>query len=186
MVYRVAIIGHSQVPKSIQAIPDVEIRIYRKSGARLGNFENYEEFQELFNWHNDLNIIFLGGNDIPSMPAKDIAEELIALARRFAALGQDVTLVQIEPRTYTGFSQEFADQYNVEMIRVNRKLKRLTQRQRACYSLINYTASPYHVGHTLDGVHFQPLCKAYIKAKMVGCINHHIENPEHYNMLRQR
>ena len=186
MVYRVAIIGHSQVPKSIQAIEDVEIRIYRKPGARLAKFDEYEEFQELFNWHHDLNIVFIGGNDIPSMPAKDIAEELIALARRFAALGQDVALVLIEPRKYTGFSQEYADQYNLELIRVNRKLKRLTQRQRACYSLINYTASPYHTGHTLDGVHFTPLCKAYIKAKMVGCIKHHIENPEHYNMLRQR
>ena len=186
MVYRVAIIGHSQVPKNIQAIDDAEIRIYRKPGARLANFNEYEEFQELFDWHHDLNIIFLGGNDIPSMSAGDIAQELIALARRFVALGQDVALVLIEPRQYTGFSQEYADTYRVEMIRVNRKLKRLTQRNRACYSLINYTASPYQTGHNLDGVHFTPLCQAYIKSKMLNCIRHHISNPEHYNMLRQR
>ena len=128
----------------------------------------------------------MGGNDIPSMPADDIASQLKALARRFVDLGQDVTLVLIEPRTYTGFSQEYADNYNVEMLRVNRRLKRDTKRLKACYSLINYTASPYQEGHTLDGVHFRPLCKAHIKAKMVGCIKHHIENPDHYNRLRLR
>ena len=187
MVYRVAIIGHSQVPRNfIQAIDDVEIRIYRKPGARLARFEDYEEFEEVFNWHHDLNIIFMGGNDIPQMSAGDIAQQLIALAGRFVALGQDATLVLIEPRQYTGFSQEYADNYKLEMLRVNRKIKRKTQRNTACYTLINYTASPYQTGHRLDGVHFTPLCQAYIKAKMINCILHHKNNPEHYNMLRQR
>ena len=86
MVYRVAIVGHSQVPKSIQAIENVEVRIYRKPGARLANFENYEEFQELFNWQHDLNIIFMGGSDKPSMPVEEIGKQLKALAKYFVAL----------------------------------------------------------------------------------------------------
>ena len=59
MVYRVAIVGHSQVPKSIQAIDGVETRIYRKPGARLAKFNEYEEYQELFNWQHDFNNIIL-------------------------------------------------------------------------------------------------------------------------------
>ena len=188
MVYRVAIIGHSQVPKSfMQAIgQDVQVRIYRRPGARLEKFDEYEEFEDVFHWQHDLNIIFLGGNDIFHMPADDIAKQLIALAGRFVALGQDATLVMIEPRQYTGFSKEYAEKYKVEMLRVNRKIKRKTQRNTACYTLINYTAAPYQTGHRLDGVHFTPLCQAYISLKMINCMLHHKNNPEHYSMLRQR
>ena len=88
MVYRVAIIGHSQVPKNIQAIDDAEIRIYRKPGARLANFDEYEEYQELFNWHHEFNnIIFMGGSDKPSMSVEEIQKLLLNFdALRYVSL----------------------------------------------------------------------------------------------------
>ena len=89
MVYRVAIIGHSQVPRNfIQAIDDVEVRIYRKPGARLAKFDVYEECQEPFNWHHEFNhIIFMGGIDKPSRSVEGKTKALAKFQRatiRFA------------------------------------------------------------------------------------------------------
>ena len=89
MVYRVAIIGHSQVPKSfMQAIEDVEVRIYRRPGARLAKFDVYEECQEPFNWHHEFNhIIFMGGSDKPSMSVEEKQKLLLNFnALRYVSL----------------------------------------------------------------------------------------------------
>ena len=104
MSFRVAIIGHSQVPTSFLAIPGIEIRIFRRSGAKLQYFSEYLEFQEVFTWPHDYNIVFLGGNDInvgpQSWSAARIARDLINLSWQFVELNQKVSLVLIEPRRY--------------------------------------------------------------------------------------
>ena len=68
MTFRVAIVGHSQVPTYFPELDDVEVRIFRRSGAKLFNFDQYEEFEDLFSWNPHLTITFLGGNDISNGP----------------------------------------------------------------------------------------------------------------------
>ena len=124
MTFRVAIVGHSQVPTYFPELDDVEVRIFRRSGAKLFNFDQYEEFEDLFSWNPHLTITFLGGNDISNGPqswtADDIATELIDLSWRLAEQDQRVTICLIEPRQYN--NQHFNSYYRQQMHSINRRL----------------------------------------------------------------
>ena len=102
MVYKVAILGHSQVPNDFPEIVGVETRIFRRSGAKLKNF--YEVFEEVLEWNHNHTIIFLGGNDIGVGPKRwtpqRIATNLINISWNFHNKGNAVSLVLIEPRNY--------------------------------------------------------------------------------------
>ena len=62
-MYRVAILGHSLTPRELEVIPEVEIKIYRKPGARWSDLEA-PEFREFWQRDFDLAILVLGGNDL--------------------------------------------------------------------------------------------------------------------------
>ena len=63
---KVAIVGHSQVPREI-SIPNVETRVFRKPGARIQHFHS-ELLPEVLDFSPDIIVIFLGGNDIDASP----------------------------------------------------------------------------------------------------------------------
>ena len=77
MTYRVAIFGHSQLPRNFPGIPGVELRLYCKPGAKLVRVYDYPEFAEVFTWDHHHNIIFLGGNDIGVGPDASSPAEIV-------------------------------------------------------------------------------------------------------------
>ena len=181
MSYRVAILGHSQVPLNFPSIAGVETRIYRKSGAKLQRFGDYPEFTEVFSWPHDHNIIFLGGNDIGAgtnaWTAEDIATKLISICWQLHHQGQTVSLVQIEPRQY--LSEFYHDFYRRESDKVNRRLKRYIKRRQGLYRLISYNAAPFREGHSIDGVHFSAVSVQCIISKMKHAIMYFREEYNH-------
>ena len=172
MVYKVAIVGHSQVPLHFPDIPDVEVRIFRKSGAKLSDFHNYREFQQVFTWPHQHTIIFMGGNDIGVGPNRwspqRIATFLIRICWNFKDFGNTVSLVLIEPRTY--FSDYVHNLYHKQAEKINRRLKRYSQHSEAPYHTINFNAVPFQQGHTIDGTHFRPITVQHIISKLQNAI----------------
>ena len=173
--YKVAILGHSQVPLNFPQIPEVELRIYRKSGAKLKHFDQYPEFQEIFIWSHKHNIIFLGSNDVSTghnpMSADDIATKLINIAKKLHELGQTVHIVQIEPRHFNiPFVQDF---YRSECDKVNRRLKRYIRPvHQRIYRTIHFNSVPFQEAHISDGVHFNSVSVQCIIEKMVNAITY--------------
>ena len=170
MVYKVAILGHSQVPRDFPEIAGVETRIFRKSGAKLNNF--YDTFEDVLYWQHNHTIIFLGGNDIGVGPNRwkpqQIATKLIEICWHFHNLGNAVSLVLIEPRNY--FSDVYHKHYRNQADGVNRRLKRYSWHTEAPYHTINFSAVPFQRSHTIDGTHFRPLAIQHIIAKFKNAI----------------
>ena len=172
MVYKVAIVGHSQDPLHFPDIPDVEVRIFRKSGARLNTIYDYSEFQQAFRWRHQHTIIFMGGNDIGVGPqrwsAERIATALIHFCWLFKDLGSTVSLVLIEPRTY--FADYIHNNYRRQDEKINRRLKRYSRHSQAPYHTINLNTAPFRQGHTGDSTHFRPITVQHIISKMQNAI----------------
>ena len=180
MTYRVAIFGHSQLPRNFPNIPGIETRVYRKPGAKLARVYDYPEFSEVFTWEHHHNIIFLGGNDIglgPDAPKPSvIVAQLIALCERLRDAGQTVSLCQIEPRRY--LSDAYAEIYTQSQERINRRLKRYIRSRRDIYRLIHFNSRSFSDNHTIDGVHFNSLASEHIKDKMVHALMYFREEHE--------
>ena len=63
MVYKVALVGHSQLPE-IEDYDDVEFELLKIRGARIRTFEESNCFGRICSEEWDCVIIFLRGNDI--------------------------------------------------------------------------------------------------------------------------
>lgn len=172
MAYRVAILGHSQVPRSIPMPESIQVRIFRRSGARLDLINDYEEFREFFSWEHEHNVIFIGGNDLTlrsnALTPQDVSGRLINLCQSLHEKGQTVSLCQIEPRRYPNsvLNRFYARSQEI----VNRRLKNYIRNRRNIYRLINFNTTPFAEGHLPDGVHFKPLIQEWIKDKMAHAI----------------
>ena len=85
-MYRVAIVGHSQVPRSfrVHSNPDIEIKIFRRPGGRISHIDE-PPLSDAFEYNPDLVFLFLGGNDIPQYKhnCKLPADHLKATMLRF-------------------------------------------------------------------------------------------------------
>ena len=175
-LFRVAIVGHSQIPFDFPDISRVALRIFRLPGGRLGDFEKDSIFKESFNWAHDLTILFIGGNDIPALSNELIVRKLIDLVDRYKALGsRNVVVTLIEPREYSlgnrfGIDNEL---YKHSMNFINRKIKRLSKSRH--FRILNINARPFQYGHTPDGVHFDLESRYAIIDKMKNCIARHLE-----------
>ena len=172
MSYKVAILGHSQVPPIFPDIPGTDIRVFRKPGAHLRLVHEYPDFSSVFSWEHHHNIIFLGGNDIDIYPraptAEDLATQLIDLCRHFHALGQTNHLCEIEPRQYSHPPLQSA--YNKIQHNVNRRLVRYARNNGHLYMPMHFNTRLYSEGHGRDGVHFTYTIKEHITDKMVHAI----------------
>ena len=172
MVYKVAIVGHSQVPMQFPNIPGVEVRIFRRPGAKLEAAYDYTEFRNAANWNHNHTILFIGGNDIGIGPLRQsvdqISTNLIQLCWHFHSSGSTVSLVLIEPRTFP--VRAVHKNYKSQADRINRKLKRYARHSQAPYHTINLNATPFREGHTGDGTHFNAATSQHIIAKMQNAI----------------
>ena len=124
---KVAIVGHSQVPREI-SIPNVETRVFRKPGARIQHFHN-ELLPAVLEFAPDVIVIFLGGNDIDVSAdcALRVANGLKGIIEILKDNCREVIFIQIEWRNFSttrvpGLTREI---YQECRATINRNLKRI-------------------------------------------------------------
>ena len=129
MVFRVAVLRHSQLPNEISQIEDCEFVVFKQSGARL-DFLDYPPLSSYFESRFDLVVMFLGGNDVieyihnPLTLAQRIKNRLFQIRNN----ANHVAFVNLESRDYEVRSRpryRITNEQYAEVSRVvNRSLKK--------------------------------------------------------------
>ena len=151
MVYKVALVGHSQLPH-IDDFDDLEFEQFKIGGARIESFTKGSDYERICSDEWDCVILFLGGNDLSDhYDASTMVNDLMGFVDDIRAPLKLVT--EIEPRTY---SKRFADQHKITTEQykglakcANNKLKNLKKSRG--FQLI-HTPSSYN-NNSRDGIH---------------------------------
>ena len=173
MNFKVAIVGHSQVPVSIANIDGTEIRIFRQGGARIADIYAKPNLNESFSWGQDLTVLFIGGNDFPANSGENITTDLLKLVQDYQETGSKVAVFLIEPREYripNRFNITNED-YKRFQSYVNNRLKKVSSKRG--FRTINVTRTVFETNRS-DGVHFNVVGQGLIKAKIHQCIINHL------------
>lgn len=169
MVFRVALVGHSQLPY-IDNYDDVEFKRFKKGGARIRTFTQGSDYERICSDEWDCVILFLGGNDL--CDHHNASKTVSELMRFVDAISAPLKLVtEIENRTYDqllgGAHNIDNDQYKHIAKCANNKLNHL-KRSRG-FKLIHTPAS-YNIG-SRDGIHLGETGERSLIARYVGTIN---------------
>ena len=79
-MFKVAIVGHSQVPRQLHAI-DTTVRIFRAPGGRVSSFHSDSRLSSVLSWEHHLTFLWLGSNDVtPEVSTGELAGDIIRLA----------------------------------------------------------------------------------------------------------
>ena len=62
--YRVAIAGHSQLPRELEVPDQVQLDIFRNPGALVRDFYHKEQLRKLFESSYNLVLVWIGSNDV--------------------------------------------------------------------------------------------------------------------------
>ena len=173
MTFKVAIVGHSQVPTSIENIDGTEIRIFRQGGACIADIYSNPSLSESFSWGQDLTILFIGGNDFPANNRETVTTELLRLVHEYQETGSRVAVFLIESREYK-LSNRFnikTEEYKTFQSYVNNRLKKLSSKRG--FRTINLTRTVFETNRR-DGVHFNAVGQGLIKTKIRQCVVNHM------------
>ena len=170
-MYKVAVVGHSQVPLHISSPRGINIRVFRRPGALLRHIDE-SPLKEVFDYEPDLAILFLGGNDITV--GKEDARNTIAKIRdlllRLKTVCERVVFVLIERRNYAernpyGMTTEI---YETHRRFINQNLRRFLRANNI--RTINL-AAPWFAAHRRpDGIHLSHEAKEEFKRKVLICV----------------
>ena len=162
-MFKVAIVGHSQVPHRFDGeVENSEVRIYRSRGARARNFFNDGRLNQVLSWKHDLTILWIGSNDIsPTTQPRQLTDVILNIGKVIEQnCSSKVILVEVENRLYPSYRPVIAnDRYKRIKRAVNTGL--LRSRQFLC---INFNSLVFTLGR--DGVHFETNAKALIQQKL--------------------
>lgn len=100
---KVAVIGDSQAPLNFTSYRDVEVHIFRKSGAQLHHM-SVPPLNQTLTWHHDISILFLRGNNISINTPKEITQNIIETVHMLQQVSRQVFVVGIECREYLACS----------------------------------------------------------------------------------
>ena len=98
-MFRVAIIGHSLVPRSFNSPLGISCRIFRKPGGCFSD-ENCSEFQGLWEDNFDLVIVYLGWNDLAYLGEIEVYNCARDFITRVSERSRIVRVRNIEHRFY--------------------------------------------------------------------------------------
>ena len=152
-MFRVAILGHSQVPEVVEG-PNLDIRVFRKPGGFWYDLF-CPQFSDFCKGGFDLAIIVLGGNDLAgNRPVLDIVEDAKVFVKYASECARHVRVCTAESRTYPennrfGVSNS---EYKARKNRYNRMLLRMLKRENA--RAINLERPWFKYERKSDGVHF--------------------------------
>ena len=169
-MYRVSLIGHSNVPRDGIEAFGCEVRVYRSLGARAALFGENPVLQPVLGWQHELAILFLGSNDItPEVEAYEITDNIKAIVRQLEQCATKVALVLIEPRKIVNPPPGKVDQGTYD--RVSRSVNRKLQRDLRGCEFLRYDA-PYYKNHLKpDGVHWNREGKWKVKRDLIRYLN---------------
>ena len=102
-MFRVAIIGHSLVPRSLNSPPGTSCRIFRKPGGCFSD-KDCPEFQGLWEDNFDLVIVYLGRNDLAYLGEIKVYNHARAFISRASEHARIVSVCNIEHRFYPEWS----------------------------------------------------------------------------------
>ena len=165
-MYRVAVVGHSLVPESVQG-PGLDVSVFRKPGGKLTDL-HCGEFTGFRQGHFDLAIIVLGGNDLAGpRPVSD----LLDLARMFVdyakGVAREVRFCTAEIRMY-GENNRFGvnnEVYKRRRNKYNRTLVRMLRRENVRHVDLGKPWFAYE--RARDGVHFSPEAEKRFEREIV-------------------
>ena len=180
--FRVAIVGHSQVPTSLPGLPErVEVDLFRVSGAKAHNFFSHPVFRNLLHSRFDLVILWIGSNDIHDRcVVKDIASNIKAIVDQLETVcTPKVKICLIEPRHPDTTRHPHLDQEACNRIAkgINNNLQKRSLKGKG---FITFSARPFSQSLARDGVHFNRDGRAHIEEKLRNAIMHeHFAWPSH-------
>ena len=173
MSFKVAVVGHSQVPVRIGSVDGAEIRVFRKPGGSIADIYRVPELSESFSYGQDLTILFIGGNDFPTNSREQVTTDLLKLVHEYQQNGSRVAVFLIETREYKTpnrfniTTEEFTDFQNY----VNNRVKKVGPKRG--FRTIHITRAVFEQNRR-DGIHFNTVGQGLIKAKIRQCIIRHM------------
>ena len=166
-MFKVALVGHSQVPSTFEAPEGAEVRIFRRGGL-IRHF-NQAPLANVYEYNPDLIILFLGSNDV-----LDFANNWLLLVKGLRDILHDLTsvcprvwVVTIERRKFT--SDHLSLLYESCRKKINRKLRKQIRNMNV--RMVNITATWFLNNLGPDGVHFNAQAKQEIKSKFRAVIH---------------
>ena len=171
-MFKVAIVGHSQVPKDFK-YEGTEVRTYRAPGGKAVKFENDERLNKVLEWKHDLTFLWIGSNDIdPDTAPWPLAKKILEIAQVIKVnCESEVIIVEIENRENTSRSRITNEQYKKVKRGVNRHLLK-----DKVFLSINFGATFFTLAR--DGVHFETEAKDLVRQKFVRNIRKYKEKKE--------
>ena len=178
-MFRVSLLGHSNVPREPLEAFGCEVRTYRSPGSHASTFDDNPTFRPALGWQHELSIVFLGSNDVkPDVEVFQITENIKHVVHKLEQSAEKVAIVLLEPRIIKNPAPGKPDQktYNKVLKAVNRKL----QRDLRGHDFINLTG-PYFRNHLgPDGTHWNAAGKARVR----GTLRKYIEKQHHKDWRR--
>ena len=170
MVYRVALVGHSQLPE-IDDYDNVEFEHFKIRGARISTFEESEYFDYICSNAWNCVIIFLGGNDLCDHHSADqVVNDLLNFVDQTRA--RTVLVTKIEKRTYRRALERRYNtttvEYNSLANTANNKLRR-RERSRGTFHLIHCPPA-YNLNSIDQGIHFDEIATRSLINRYEGAI----------------
>ena len=170
MRFKVAIVGHSQVPTHIPINDSVEIKIFRRSGAKLVHLQQ-SPLRDVYNYRPNLCIFYMGGNDIAAsdVDCREVIGNIRDALLSLKAIAQKVVFVNIEERRYAVGNRHGVDTdtYNTHRKWVNSNLRRFLRINGI--GTIN-VSGPWFASQSVDGVHFNKEAKRVLVRKICSYI----------------
>ena len=167
-MFKVALVGHSQVPNTFEAPEGATIRIFRRRGGLIQHFDQ-PPLSDVYRYNADLIILFLGSNDVLNFGNNwlNLVKQLREILLLLRAICPRVWFVTIERRKFT--SSHLDSLYESYRKKINRKLGKYLHN--TVVRMVNIS-SPWfgdHLGN--DGVHFNAQAKQEIANKFKNVIH---------------
>lgn len=165
--YRVAIVGHCQVPRSLDVeIENTEVRIFRAPGAKVENFFSDDRMGQILLWKHELTILWMGSNDInPNTKACELTQKILEIGRIIEQIcGSKVIIVEIENRLYQASNPVIS---NERYKKIKRAINRALLKSKKFFC-INFNGFEFTLGR--DGMHFETSSKDLIQQKLARFI----------------
>ena len=172
---KVALVGHSQLPHSLE-VEGADIEIFRSPGGRAYSFYDDDDLNDVLNWSGDLAILWLGSNDImQDTNVWEVVNDIIGIKESIEEeTGATVVIILVEPRCYPDDEPVDEAQYRKIQKSINRKL----ERELSETEFIRFNLPLYEQELAEDGVHFTSYGKELIEEKISDCIESFVENHE--------
>ena len=182
-VFKVAIVGHSQVPPQLDGVsPQVEVTIFRSPGAKARSFFANPQLAAVLEGRWDMVILWLGSNDITNRcQVADIVQDLKNIVLQLEErCTPKVKVCLVEPRHTEVRWRPRVEQesYNKVAKAINNKLQKRALKGR---TFISFGAKPFWYSLRADGVHFDREGRERVKDKLRSAIGYaHLFQPEEH------